>query len=1169
MKTNKFLRRHSLRLPILLLPLAVALYLTINAAGYRTVALQTSTNVTQQPLEQGRSLAREIAESQVHSYRMNVKTGEFIHVVVRKLGVNVAATFFGPDGQQLLEANSPQSTQEVEWITYRSPTTGEYRIEVRTVDKGTPAGNYEINIEEQRTSSAADDLRLSAETLFNEATRLFREKNYRNALESYQQTLAKYRQSGRRFEEAVTLNCIARSSAALSDYQTAIERYKDALTIYRTLKDVQGEGMTLNGLGGAYFNLAQYDDAIANLEQAAQARRTVGYHEGEALSLRNIGTVHGASGRQETAIEYFQRALAIFKDVKDRVEEGRTVNSIGLAYNFLSRYDKAVEYYEQALTISRDLKDRLGEARSLGNLGKAYYDSSRFDQAIQQSSQALDIFRELKDRAAQGVALNNIGLDYNAQGRYDKAIEDFEQALTISREIKDQQNEGRVLNNIGNAYYLLGRYDKAIESYQQALDLRRRIHDRRGEGLTLGNLAKVYNLQRQPEKSIEYQEQALAIKREVKDRAGEGHTLNDLANAYRELGQYEKALRSYEQALEISREVKDRVVEEDALWALGTTYDSLTRYEKAVDYFQQSLTISRDLKDRPSEARALSDLMVVLGKQNEKSVAIFYGKQAVNIIQEIRANIKTLEKESQQSYLKSHEDIYRKLADLLISQGRLAEAEKVLELLKEEEFNRILHRGIRLSDPSLSYTKSEAEATNINDQLAQLASERGQLLAKVANQTATEEDRKRLDHIEFRITEANKRIKMTLAEVAKAVPEDRMMIQQSQSMMQTLRKLGEGAAALYTVVANDRGWVILTTPDFRRAYPIDTTDLNKLVSDFRLTLRSDKYDPVPLAQKLYRALFLQTSDAGTTLAADLKAYKAKTLMWSLDGVLRYVPIAALHDGKGYLVERYPTLVFTTASLARLLDSSDEKWRALGLGVSKEHNEFPALSAVPRELHSIIRETGATRSLGVLPGTIWLDEKFTRQSMMQGLREGYPVVHIASHFRFFPEREETSFLLLGDGTNLSLAELQDSPGIFERVELLTLSACDTATSGANGKEMEGLAFVAQDLGAKAVVASLWPVADVGTEVLMREFYQLREARPQWSKSEALRQAQLALLKGDDTRSKQESEAGRGIRLAKANENEKEEAGIKTYRRDPKAPFAHPHYWAPFILIGNWK
>ena len=87
--------------------------------------------------------------------------------------------------------------------------------------------------------------------------------------------------------------------------------------------------------------------------------------------------------------------------------------------------------------------------------------------------------------------------------------------------------------------------------------------------------------------------------------------------------------------------------------------------------------------------------------------------------------------------------------------------------------------------------------------------------------------------------------------------------------------------------------------------------------------------------------------------------------------------------------------------------------------------------------------------------------------------------------------------------------------------------------------------------------------------MREFYQLRGARPQWSKSEALRQAQLALLKGDDMRSKQESEAGRGIRLAKANVNEKEEVGLRTYRPDPTAPFAHPHYWAPFIPIGNWK
>ena len=131
-------------------------------------------------------------------------------------------------------------------------------------------------------------------------------------------------------------------------------------------------------------------------------------------------------------------------------------------------------------------------------------------------------------------------------------------------------------------------------------------------------------------------------------------------------------------------------------------------------------------------------------------------------------------------------------------------------------------------------------------------------------------------------------------------------------------------------------------------------------------------------------------------------------MWSLDGVLRYVPIGALHDGKGYLAEKYSTLVFTIASLTRLLDSPDENWRAFGLGVSKEHENFPALAAVPRELHSIIRETGERNATGVLPGTIRLDEQFTRQAMMDGLREGYPIVHIASHFRFIPESADNSF-----------------------------------------------------------------------------------------------------------------------------------------------------------------
>ena len=128
----------------------------------------------------------------------------------------------------------------------------------------------------------------------------------------------------------------------------------------------------------------------------------------------------------------------------------------------------------------------------------------------------------------------------------------------------------------------------------------------------------------------------------------------------------------------------------------------------------------------------------------------------------------------------------------------------------------------------------------------------GPLLAKIAANTATDRDRQRLDVIETAITEANKQIKLVLADVATGSPDERLVTQQSQSMMQSLRRLGNGTVALYTVIANDKGWVILTTPDFRRAYPVRTTDLNKAISEFRLALTSDRYDPVPLAQRALR-----------------------------------------------------------------------------------------------------------------------------------------------------------------------------------------------------------------------------------------------------------------------------------------------------------------------------
>ena len=232
-------------------------------------------------------------------------------------------------------------------------------------------------------------------------------------------------------------------------------------------------------------------------------------------------------------------------------------------------------------------------------------------------------------------------------------------------------------------------------------------------------------------------------------------------------------------------------------------------------------------------------------------------------------------------------------------------------------------------------------------------------------------------------------------------------------------------------------------------------------------------------------------------------------------------------------------------------------------MTKAYGKFASLPNVREEIDGIVKPRG------ILPGETLLDEGFTWNAMKNSLRKRYSLVHIASHFNFTPGNDTESYLLLGDGTSLPLSAMKTQTGVFGGVELLTLSARNTASGDEmkdkDGKEVEGFAVLAQRQGAKAVVATLWPVADESTSLLMREFYKLREAK-KLTKGEALRQAQMTLLTG-----KTQGDPAKNVERA-ANQLKDEKAPpkrAKTFRIDPEKPFAHPYYWAPFILMGNWK
>jgi CHAT domain-containing protein len=421
------------------------------------------------------------------------------------------------------------------------------------------------------------------------------------------------------------------------------------------------------------------------------------------------------------------------------------------------------------------------------------------------------------------------------------------------------------------------------------------------------------------------------------------------------------------------------------------------------------------------------------------------------------------------------------------------------------------------------------------DQVAASAARRSQLRAQPSLTSQESLELKRLD---VESEQAMAFFQKALAELerdAQKTPSTAGKVdemRESEGLMQDVRDLGAGVVAICTLAGETKLHIVLITPDIviARDYPIGRIALEKKIGTFRKSLQDPEGDPRPLAHDLYNILV-------GPIAKDLDDAHAQILMWSLDGMLRYLPIAALYDGQKYMLQRYCNAEFTLASRTRLAATPTSVWKALCMGVSKAQPGFVALPSVPEELHDIVHDENGKSKLGVLPGKVLLNEEFTEDQLKNSLHVSYPVVHIASHFELEPESADSSFLLLGDGTHLTLTQLSLIPNLFANVDLLTLSACNTGVGLANasGGEWESLGMIAQRKGAKAIIATLWPVADDSTTLLMQQFYRLHESEHGISKAEALRRAQLALLEGTGDSNR----------------------------------FTHPYFWAPFILIGNWK
>ena len=932
-------------------------------------------------------------------------------------------------------------------------------------------------------------------------------------------------QAAERKAEADRLFQLGIEQFSVSQFGEALASWEAALEIYREIGDRRGETNSLVNLGAIYTDLEEYEEAIEVLRQSFAIAREIGYRRVEAASFGNLGIAYHKLGQYERAIDFLQQSIAIYREIGNQQGESTSLNTLGAIYTDLGQYEDAVEALQQSLAIAREIGRRRGEAASFGNLGSVHWSLGQYARGLEVLQQSIAIYREIGNQQGESSSLNTLGLIYHALGQYERAMSLYQQHLEIAREIGSRGGEVSSHANLGNSYFRLGEYEEAINFHQQSLEIAREIGDRIGEAASYGNLGMVYH----------------------------------------NLGKYERAINFHQQQLEIAREIGARQHEVNSLINLGAIYCSLGKYEQAIEVHQQSLAIAQEMGDRQGVAITFKGLGHIYQKQDRPELAIALYKQSVEIYEAIRADLQNLPIEDQKAYIETISDFYRAFADLLIQQGRIIEAQQILELLKLQEIRDYRNDQRHASDDVLDLIVYKAERDILEKYDSLIAF--GHTLAQCRFDSCP--DLGQLNDEYDRLTrEFDSDIQAFESEFRRRLSEDQSFLDPSQLDLDT-RQLIEaqpGTVLVYPVVLEEELRLLMFAEGgaiAARSLPVSRLEIGNAAIQLRQSLETPTSDLDKLqttAQQLYEWLI-------DPIEGELGANNIQHLIFALDRTTRYLPMGVLHDGDRYLIEKYTVTTILNAGQTQTdrlpLGTADNS--ILAAGVSQSHGDFNPLPNVLDEIDYIVRHERNPDERGIYPGLDLLDRAFDYTALRDNLGDRR-FLHVATHGKFDPDDKDESFLLLGTGDRLKIRDTE-TPGDIEtlsrhlhNLHLVVLSACETALGApdAEGIEIPSISSYFLEGGAQAVLASLWQVSDPGTSQLMQTFYTnlaTGTAAEPMTKAKALQQAQLSFIYSD-----RPWEDSAGVSRCSFCIPENVESGRRVGRE-------HPYYWSPFVLIGN--
>lgn len=679
--------------------------------------------------------------------------------------------------------------------------------------------------------------------------------------------------------------------------------------------------------------------------------------------------------------------------------------------------------------------------------------------------------------------------------------------------------EIKTLLKLAKTYQSQGLADKSLNILQKALLQAQHTKDKISQSLVLASLSDWYLLHRQLDKAKHYSMQSLDLACKISQPLACATALNYQANILTVQGYYTEAIKIYQQALTLTNN-------SPVLYA--TILANILQIQQYTPNIKTEITFNKVLsymQTLPNSNEKIFGLLKLAYIAIETST-----EQAYKILQTVKKLApdnaymkgylgKLYEKNNkyQQAEYLTRQAIFLsdsapdmlylwqwQLGRLRNKQNDLVGAIKAYQQAVNhlQSIRQAILRGYR-NPPQLLYENTDAVYFDLADLWLQYA-------RKIPNQR------------QAALLKARQ-----ILELLKTVELENHFKDDCITTLKTKTiTINNNTAVLYPMIFRDRVELLLSFSNKKiQQFTITTPQatqrhLRQLINNFQEQLRNPNSNYRRLlinAQTLYNILIKKT-------ITELQKHHITTLIIVPDMLLRTIPFAALHDGNNFLISKYALAITPGLTLTDTLKKLKSKnINMLMAGLSHSVQGF---SPLPNALNTI----KAIEKQQICPNTPYTpltNQIFTTKNINNQLKKNYKIVYFATHGKFEPN-SNLSFLLTYD-QKLKLNELEQLIRLNndQPIELLILSACETAIG--DTQAALGLAGVAIKAGARSAIASLWQVSETSTSKLMTAFYRQICNNAYISKALSFAKAQRTLM----------------------------------------TQYKHPYYWAGFLLIGNWN